>query len=198
MHSIIRISRMLPRLSKSIVFPIEWTILRSNRLRLFSMSPTIQGVMGTIASAIVFVPRVTFVISRCQSTRFGRMFVWPESMTIPLICASLESRVQQSTRMISCSRVAKLVRFWNFGVEGGSTPGDLESEGSTVTRGVTWDSITESPISSDMVGEVALDIVPSVETLWPECRSRHNWFRHDWNCEEMEMLRERVRGLRES
>ena len=61
--------------------------------------------------------------------------------------------------------MAKLVLFWNFGVEGGSTPGDLESEGSTVTRGITGDSITESPISSDMVGEVALDIEPSVESL---------------------------------
>ena len=61
------------------------------------------------------------------------MFVRPESKTTPLNCASLESRVQQSTRMISCSRVAKLVLFWNFGVEGGSTPGDLELEVSTVT-----------------------------------------------------------------
>ena len=59
--------------------------------------------------------------------------------------------------------MAKLALFRNLGVEGGFTPGDLGSEGSTVTRGVTWESITESSISSDMIGEVALDMEPSGE-----------------------------------
>ncbi len=88
------------------------------------MTQTIQGVMWTIALAIVFVPlKVTFVIPRCQSTRVGQIFIWPE------LNASLKSCVHQSTKLISCLRVTKLVLVGNFGVEGGSTPGDLESEG---------------------------------------------------------------------
>ena len=114
--------------------------------------------MWTIASAIVFVPRDKrlLVIRRCQSTRVGQFFVWPWWKV------SLETRVPQSTRLSSCLRMAKLALVRNFGVEGGFTPGDLGLEGSTVTRGVTRDSITESPISSDMIGEVALDIEPAI------------------------------------
>ena len=61
--------------------------------------------------------------------------------------------------------MAKLALVRNFGVEGGFTQGDLGSEGSIVTRGVTRDTITDLPISSDMIGEVALDIEPPGETL---------------------------------
>ncbi len=65
--------------------------------------------------------------------------------------------------------MAKLALVRNFGVEGGFTPGDLGLEGSTVTRGVTRESITESPISSDMIGEVAL---PSGETHYDRSAGR--------------------------